>query len=86
VEWFRNGVTSVVGDDAEHMAYFVSNRLAHIIKKGDKSVWKWKYGSINKEWEKIGENARAIWQFKNLLRLSDDEEDTLEWWITEEQG
>lgn len=61
VEWFRNGTISVVGDDAQQMVYFVSNRLAHIIKKSDKSVWKWKYGAINKDWEKIGENARSIW-------------------------
>jgi hypothetical protein len=68
------------------MVYFVSNRLANIIKKSDKSVWKWKYGAINKDWEKIGENARSIWQFKNLLRLSNDEEGSLEWWIVEEKG
>jgi len=66
------------------MVYFVSNRLAHVIRK-DRSIWKWKYGSLNNEWEKIGDRARFIWQFKNLLRLSEDEKESLAWWIKEDK-
>ena len=75
----------MIGDDIEHLVYFVSNRLVHAIRKNDKSIWKWKYGSLNNEWEKIGDDARSIWQFKNLLRLSNDEEGSLDWWIKEEK-
>ena len=81
LEWFKDGSFTDVATSVEQVAFSAQSKLAFIIKKDNKSIWKWNYGTAE-DWAQISANAQYSWLFKNLLKLENDGDGscTLQWW------